>query len=317
MPAGVGRHLTSNALPTPEVPPDTAALRARFQATAGRLFAVFERLGGQITARPTAREVLSSLVRELNRLEGTAALYGFPEVTDLVTTLEARVDRWLGDPSFEPARRGETVLEFVARLRPLLGYSATPASTATGKQPALKLVEREQGGADGDEMRKAVVAAALSQAWSTPDDVEVASRAGVHLEATMIVVEAKKSRFAELRELVDRLPIQVVNVRSAAKLTAALGRYRPMVVWFDADAGLTPVVNGIALIRLVDPDGITSILVSASATKAAVRRDVYAIGADAFLLNPLDPLEVHANLAARLERRRLQRIATSLHPRTA
>ncbi len=265
---------------------DTAALRARFHAAAKRLVHVFEQLGAKLAARPTAPEVIAAIQRELTRLEGTAARCVLRDVTDLTTALEARIDRWLEDPTLDSAERGPAVQHFAEQLRALVGEA--PARVA-----------------------------AFARARAVLDDVDHALRADVHLEPTVLVVEPNLARFRAIERVLAQAPVSVVNVRTPAQLDAALARHRPMVVWFTMQRDLDPLLNQIAAVRAHDPHRLTAIVVSSTNSRKATRAAVFAAGADEFLLNPLEPTEVHARVTARVERRRLQRIATSLHPITA
>ncbi len=264
---------------------DPAALRVRFHAAAGRLVRVFEQLGAKLAARPNAPEVLAAVQRELTRLEDTSRRCGDQAAADLTIALEVRVDRWLADPALENAERGPAILRFAGELR-------------------AHLVPRAR-------------AAANARALSTLDDVEQALRADLHLESTVLVVEPNAAKFRAIDGALRDAPVNLVHLSNPTQLEAALTQHRPLVVWFSARSDPAPLLDQIATVRARDPQRLTAIVVCASAGNANTRREVFAAGADEFLLTPLEPAEVQARVGARVERRRLQRIAASLHPVTA
>jgi DNA-binding response OmpR family regulator len=277
-------------------------LRARFHAAAGRLVRVFEQLGGKLAARPGASEVMAAVQRELTRLEGTAARCGYREIAALTIALEARVDRWLNDGRADSAERGPAVLHFAAELRTLIGQDPSHGEAAEHVRQDATPVPR---------------AAAFARALAALDDVEHALRADVHLEPIVLVLEPNAVRFRAIQRTLAQVPVSVVNVRTPAQLDAALARHRPMVVWLNIKSNRDPLLEQISAIRERDPHRLTAIVTCAASKEASTRRAVFAAGADEFLLTPLEPTEVHARVTARVERRRLQRIASSLHPVTA
>ena len=264
---------------------DTAALRVRFHAAAGRLIRVFEQLGAKLAARPNAPEVLAAVQRELTRLEDTARRCGDEAAVDLTVALEARVDRWLADPAVESAERGPSVLRFAGELR-------------------AHLVPRAR-------------AAAIARALGTLADVERALSADLHLESTVLVVEPNAAKFRAIHGALRDAPVNLVHLSNPSQLEAALAQHRPLVVWFNARSDREPLLEQIATVRARDPEHLTAIVVCAATGNASTRREVFAAGADEFVLSPLEPAEVQARVGARVERRRLQRIAASLHPVTA
>ncbi len=264
---------------------DPAALRVRFHAAAGRLVRVFEQLGAKLAARPNAPEVLAAVQRELTRLEDTSRRCGDQAAVDLTTALEVCVDRWLADPGLENAERGPAVLRFAGELR-------------------THLVPRAR-------------AAAIARALSTLADVEQALSADLHLESTVLVVEPNAAKFRAIHGALRDAPVKLVHLTNPSQLEAALAQHRPLVVWFNARSDPEPLLDQIATVRARDPERLTAIVVCAAAGNASTRREVFAAGADEFVLTPLEPAEVQARVGARVERRRLQRIAASLHPVTA
>lgn len=263
---------------------------------------MFEQLGAKLAARPAAPEVMAAIQRELTRLEGTAARCGYREITALTIALEARVDRWLNNGAADSAERGPAVLHFAAELRALVGQSPASGETEDHVRHSASSAPR---------------AAAFARALAALDDVEHALRADVHLEPTVLVVEPSPARFRAIQEALSQVPVSVVNVRTPAQLDAALARHRPMVVWLNVKGDLDPLLLQISAVREHDPHRLTAIVVCSPSSAASARRAVFAAGADEFLLTPLEPTEVQARVTARVERRRLQRIASSLHPVTA
>jgi DNA-binding response OmpR family regulator len=277
-------HLTPSAKATASEE-DTAALRVRFHAAAGRLVRVFEALGAKLAVRPNAAEVLAAVQRELTRLEDTARRCDDKVAVDLTAALEMRVDRWLADPAFENAERGPAVLRFAGELR-------------------AHLVPRAR-------------AAAIARALGTLAHVEQALRADLHLASTVLVVEPNAAKFRAIHGALREAPVHLVHLSNPTQLETALTQHRPLVVWFNVRNDPAPLLDQIATVRARDPEHLTAIVVCAAAGNANTRREVFAAGADEFVLSPLEPVEVQARVGARVERRRLQRIAASLHPVTA
>lgn len=246
---------------------------------------MFEQLGAKIAARPNAPEVLAAMQRELTRLEDTARRCGDIVVADLTIELELRVDRWVADAELENAERGPAILSFAGDLRAHLFPRAR--------------------------------AAAIARALGTLDNVEQALRAELHLEPTVLVVEPNAAKFRAISAALRETPMMLVHLTNPAQLESALTQYRPLLVWFSARGEHESLLDQIAAVRAHDPDHLTAIVVSAATGHASARRAVFAAGADEFLLTPLEPVEVQARVTARVERRRLQRIAASLHPVTA
>ncbi|MEW5918480.1 MAG: response regulator, partial [Gemmatimonadota bacterium] len=241
-----------------------------------------------LAARPAAGEVLAAIHRELTRLEDSAVRCGRQDVADLTIALEARVERWREDALQETAERGPAVLHFAAELRTRLEQA-----TSEDRQAALR------------------------RALATLDAVEAVARTIVDIEPTVLVVDSCTQRFEALRAALATLPVKLVHLESTALLDQAIERHQPLVVWLNANGDRERLIAQIAALRLLDPHRLTSIVVSGGSNKAALRPELFAAGADDFLLTPLAADEVRSRIGSRVERQRLQRIASELHPATA
>ncbi|MGH7695616.1 MAG: hypothetical protein ACRENH_11585, partial [Gemmatimonadaceae bacterium] len=193
-------------------------------------------------------------------MEDTARRCGDEAATDLTIALEARVDHWLADPAVDNAERGPSVLRFAGELR-------------------AHLVPRAR-------------AAAIARALGTLTDVEHALSADLHLESTVLVVEPNAATFRAIHGALREAPVKLVHLSNPSQLEAALAQHRPLVVWFNARRDREPLLDQIATVRARDPEHLTAIVVCAAAGNASTRREVFAAGADEFVLTPLEPVEV-------------------------
>jgi DNA-binding response OmpR family regulator len=232
--------------------------------------------------------VLTAIHRELTRLEDSAVRCGRLDVADLTRALEERVVRWRDDPTRESADRGPAILQFAAQLRTRLEQAIS-------------------------EDRQA----AIRRALATLDAVADVAHSIADIEPTVLVVDSDRQRFELLQAALATLPIKLVQLESAGLLDVAIEEHKPIVVWLNANGDRERLIAQIAAVRQQDPDRLTSIVVSGSSNKAGLRPQLFAAGADDFLLTPLAADEVRTRIGSRMERRRLQRIASELHPATA
>jgi DNA-binding response OmpR family regulator/HPt (histidine-containing phosphotransfer) domain-containing protein len=102
--------------------------RRQFLSTARGTLDAFDQLGAQLAAQPTAEQLLTPLRRELHRLNGSAATFGFPGVGRMAAALEAAVKKWVDDPDLDRDRRAAIVTRFARTLRgELMGDASAPS----------------------------------------------------------------------------------------------------------------------------------------------------------------------------------------------
>lgn len=89
-----------------------AQLRHAYLARLPALLAEIEALAG----RAPAPEALDGLYRHLHKLAGSGGTYGFPELSERASALEARVRAWIEGGTFRPGSHDE-LAEDLARLR--------------------------------------------------------------------------------------------------------------------------------------------------------------------------------------------------------
>jgi CheY-like chemotaxis protein/HPt (histidine-containing phosphotransfer) domain-containing protein len=121
--ASLDRRIPSNAETTEAL----RVLRERYRATSANTVAALRRLAAQLATNPTAPEVLETLRRELHRVHGAAASYGFPEASQLAADLEERAIRWATDPALDRERRASMTEDFANALDAHLGSPAEPS----------------------------------------------------------------------------------------------------------------------------------------------------------------------------------------------
>lgn len=91
--------------------------RRQFLSTTRGTLDAFDHLGVQLASQPAADELLSPLRRELHRLNGSAATFGFPRVGRMAAALEGAVKKWAADPALDRERRAPIVARFARALR--------------------------------------------------------------------------------------------------------------------------------------------------------------------------------------------------------
>jgi DNA-binding response OmpR family regulator/HPt (histidine-containing phosphotransfer) domain-containing protein len=102
--------------------------RRQFLSTARGTLDAFDQLGAQLAVQPTAEQLLTPLRRELHRLNGSAATFGFPRVGRMAAALEGAVKKWVADPALDLERRAPIVERFARALRvELMGDATSPA----------------------------------------------------------------------------------------------------------------------------------------------------------------------------------------------
>jgi membrane dipeptidase len=101
--------------------------RRQFLSTARGTLEAFDQLSAQLAVQPTAEQLLTPLRRELHRLNGSAATFGFPRLGRMAAALEGAVKKWAADPALDRDRRAPIVARFARALREeLAGDSAAP-----------------------------------------------------------------------------------------------------------------------------------------------------------------------------------------------
>ena len=107
--------------------------RCQFLAAARGTLDSFAQLGEALAAKPAGEDTLLSMQRELHRLHGSAATFGFPRVGRMAAALESAIKKWAADPMLDPDRRAPIVARFVDSLRQQLAGDAG----TNGTTPAL------------------------------------------------------------------------------------------------------------------------------------------------------------------------------------
>jgi len=103
--------------PRPTVDDVMVQARRQFLEAARRTLDHFEQLGVALSVDPGADVVLTAMQRELHRLNGSAATFGFPRVGRMAFALESAVKKWAPDPALDRERRAPVVARFVQSLR--------------------------------------------------------------------------------------------------------------------------------------------------------------------------------------------------------
>ena len=91
--------------------------RRQFLSTARGTLDAFDQLAVQLAGQPSAEQLLTPLRRELHRLNGSAATFGYPRVGRMAAALESAVKKWVADPDLDRERRGPIVARFARSLR--------------------------------------------------------------------------------------------------------------------------------------------------------------------------------------------------------
>lgn len=105
--------------------------RRQFVSAARGTLDSFAQLGAALAAEPAAEASLLAMQRELHRLHGSAATFGFPRVGRMAAALESATRKWAADPTLDPDRRAPVVARFVESLRQqLAGDAGTPPTMA-------------------------------------------------------------------------------------------------------------------------------------------------------------------------------------------
>lgn len=89
----------------------------QFLKSAQGTLQAFDRIAEQLVTNPDSAELLTPLRRELHRLNGSAATFGFPRVSRMAAALEGAVRKWSSDPSLDRDRRATLVARFAGALR--------------------------------------------------------------------------------------------------------------------------------------------------------------------------------------------------------
>ncbi len=90
----------------------------------------FRALALQLSAAPTAPEVLDALRRELHRIRGTAGSYGYEDASYLAGKLEERAVCWAADPGLDTSDRATMIVHFVSVLEVAFEVGAAGAAGA-------------------------------------------------------------------------------------------------------------------------------------------------------------------------------------------
>lgn len=101
----------------PSVDDVLAQAGKQFLKSAEGTLRAFDRIAEQLAAHPDSADLLTPLRRELHRLNGSAATFGFPRVSRMAAALEGAVRKWSSDPMLDRDRRAMLVARFVGALR--------------------------------------------------------------------------------------------------------------------------------------------------------------------------------------------------------
>jgi CheY-like chemotaxis protein/HPt (histidine-containing phosphotransfer) domain-containing protein len=128
-------------------------LRERYRATIANTVAALRQIADQLSADPSAPEIVDALRRELHRIHGTAGSYGFADASRLAADLEQAAVRWAIDPRMDMDRRASMTAEFADALElcvegtttmkvpPRPQTAAPPPATDATRQTELIIVE--------------------------------------------------------------------------------------------------------------------------------------------------------------------------------
>jgi CheY-like chemotaxis protein len=186
------------------------ALQERFRASGTRTVETFRALAAQLTATPTAAQVVDAVRRELHRVHGTAGSYGYQEASRLAGKLEARAVRWAADGLVDHDQRGAMIDQFAGVLE--LAFGVTPdaplaASTVDAERIDVTLpVSRGEAASDAPDVVLVEDDSALA------DMVVYALRsAGYHVEAYANGPDAL-ARLLDVRPAHGRRPLVLLDV---------------------------------------------------------------------------------------------------------
>ena len=111
-----------------------ATLRDRFRVSNVKTLDAFRALALQLSAAPTASEVLDALRGELHRVRGTAGSYGYEDASHLAGKLEERVVGWAADPALDTETRATMIAHFVSVLE--IAFEVGDAGAGATAEPA-------------------------------------------------------------------------------------------------------------------------------------------------------------------------------------
>lgn len=113
-----------------------AAAAREFLAATRLTLDGFDRLGTELAARPDAEEELTPFRRELHRLNGSAATFGFPRAGRMAAAMEALVRKWIEAPGLDGDRRVTVVASFATAIRAqfTVGVDGADAPRAPGRR---------------------------------------------------------------------------------------------------------------------------------------------------------------------------------------
>jgi DNA-binding response OmpR family regulator/HPt (histidine-containing phosphotransfer) domain-containing protein len=116
----------------PRASADEVMEQARRQfLSAGRgTLDAFDQLAVQLAEQPAAEQLLTPLRRELHRLNGSAATFGYPRIGRMAAALEGAVKKWAADPTLDRDRRAPIVARFARSLREQMMTDAQTAALA-------------------------------------------------------------------------------------------------------------------------------------------------------------------------------------------
>ena len=128
-----------------ETEPATPPADAPRESVGGALVntvAPFDLLADRLSVAPSSPLILSTLRRELHRVQGSAASVGLERASQLAATMDLLAARWMNDPELDRDARAEVVLRFARTLEIALSRrSLAPVDDeTTGNAPRRLLL---------------------------------------------------------------------------------------------------------------------------------------------------------------------------------
>ncbi len=94
-----------------------AAAAAEFLASARGALDAFDVVARDLAAQHGSGELLTVFRRELHRLSGSSATFGYPRAGRMAAAMEAVVKKWIDDPDLDRHRRADVVAGFARTIR--------------------------------------------------------------------------------------------------------------------------------------------------------------------------------------------------------
>ena len=111
-----------------------AQARLQFIEAARSSLGSFEQLVTGFAETPDGNDLLTTMQRELHRLHGSAATFGFARVGRMAAALESAIKKWLADADLDRDRRAAIVSRFTQSLRQQLADETAGAPAHSGRR---------------------------------------------------------------------------------------------------------------------------------------------------------------------------------------